>query len=274
MLSDASALKNEMLQNLVLWGEEDVKPFGGHSDSQADADFGPRRAAHRLPMHSGLPPAAVNKPIPNIGGQAGTFADVLADQRAESAVVRGARGWFVPRCGCGADGALCAQAKDMARFNQQQALGRPKPVRRARPRPRPPRPPSQRGPRALCADERRGRAGLREELGPARRRRRRQDDVLTVLAAPGPPWPARNINIFSNPGLRCERGLPRFGGLFCFCSSDAAAAVVMRSVVLLVGSTSSSLRFATGLWTALFLFGSFEPKRPMAAHAFVCSGLV
>ena len=47
VLSDASALKNEMLQNLVLWGEEDVKPFGDHSDSQADADFGPRRAAHR-----------------------------------------------------------------------------------------------------------------------------------------------------------------------------------------------------------------------------------
>ena len=132
---------------LVLWGEEDVKPFGGHSDSQADADFGPRRAAHRLPMHSGLPPAAVNKPIPNIGGQAGTFADVLADQRAESAVVRRACGSVCPSLWL-LMAALCAQAKDMARFNQQQALGRPKPVRRARPRPCPPRPPSQRRPRA------------------------------------------------------------------------------------------------------------------------------
>ena len=92
----------------------------------------PERRPNRV---QGLPLGATGAlPIPNIAGKANTFVDVLADQRAVRTVVR--PNLSVPGCcilfaqadfWC-AGTQESAVAKDMERFNQQQALGRPKPM--------------------------------------------------------------------------------------------------------------------------------------------------
>ena len=104
VLADATAMKNEMLSNLVLWGAEDVKLTGGGRicissiDAGAEllnlavlvlcvcaakkkgSDLPARRAPNRV---GGLALNATGAlPIPNIAGKANTFVDVLADQRA------------------------------------------------------------------------------------------------------------------------------------------------------------------------------------------------
>ena len=102
------------------------------------SDLPARRIPNRV---GGLPLNATGAlPIPNIAGKANTFVDVLADQRAVRAASSHLRQEALrivsvlrlraAKCRISSHFALqeSAVAKDMERFNQQQALGRPKPM--------------------------------------------------------------------------------------------------------------------------------------------------